>query len=71
MVSDLMNKQDKIFLLLFVISSLFLAGVVTENIRSVLFPQPIRIEIDVAKVKAGIEKAGITPHPALYGVTLK
>ncbi len=61
-----MQKQDKIFYLLLIISSLLLAVTLTQNIRSVLMPQPVTIEIDVAKVKAGIEKAGIVPRAAQY-----
>ncbi len=65
-----MNKSDKIFLTLLIVSSMLLAATVAENIRSVLNPQPVTIKIDVAKVKADIEKAGLVPHEAMYGKEL-
>ena len=63
---QIMNKHDKIFTALLIVSGGILTGILTENIRSVLNPQPPEIQIDVARVKAEIEKARIRPLGARF-----
>ncbi|MDP2653265.1 MAG: hypothetical protein Q8Q08_04465 [Candidatus Omnitrophota bacterium] len=66
-----MKKNDALFAGGVLLGLSLLAGVAVENTRSVLDPRRVDIVIDVAKVKAGIEKAGLVPYDAKYWKTLK
>lgn len=65
-----MKKQDLRLAVFMTAAVLLLAGVMTQNYLLAVRP-PGGPRIDVAKVKAGIKKAGIVPHEAKYWRVLR
>ena len=66
-----MQKHDKIFLIFLAFSSLLLAAIFTENIRSVLVPQATIIRTAALQHKDEIKESGTTLHTAQYWEALE
>lgn len=60
----MIEKRDRAFIVLLFICSAMVAGIVTENIRSASLT--VSPKVDVKKVRAGIERAGLLPYEAKY-----
>lgn len=61
-----MKKEDKSFIILLGLSTIMVIGVIAENSLLVLNPKRAGVKIDVEKVKAEIDEAGLTPREAAY-----
>jgi len=60
------KESNNLFVVIIVISSLWLGLIFLENVRSVLRPPSAEISIDVAQVKAALDRAGLMPREAKY-----
>lgn len=61
-----MDKENRNFILLLVVTTVISAGVIAQNVHSVMNPESAKIKIDVEKVKREIDQAGLKPHEAVY-----
>ena len=64
-------REKRYFLVIIGVSMALLAGVITENVFSVIRPKTIQIVIDVEKVRKGIIDAGLKPREASYWKEIK
>ena len=67
----MINKNDKIFVSMLLVLLILAGGVVVENIHALTSPQAPNIQIDVEKVRAEIEQAGLPLHEAMYWEVIK
>jgi hypothetical protein len=65
-----MFKRDKVFIILLAVSSVMMAGIMGQNILSSQMSRALGRPIDVARVKADIAAAGLTPLEAKYWKTI-
>ena len=61
-----MKMENKIFLILLAATAIIVAGVITENTRSVINPKKVEIKVDTSHIKSELENAGLTPREAMY-----
>ena len=66
-----MKKQDKIFILFLILSLILISGILVENVYLTMKPKTITLTINVTKVKANIEDAGLAPYNAKYWNIIK
>ena len=61
-----MNRETRSLILLISIAVVITAGVIVENVHSVMNPENIEVTIDINKTKSEIERSGLRPREAMY-----